>query len=272
MKTTVKRLLSISAFILLMLAIAGCGQTITPAPAPSPSHTPPPANSPTPTFTPDPCAQENIDAEIQRVNRLMREFDDAATLSSYLTRDQLKPTIEDMQRIRRNAEDLTVPACLTSLRELQITHMNTYIQTLLVFMGGGDQETVNQGIQLSRQLHELYAIEMAKQQGVPISSTSTPDPTPTNLKGKPATQSPTPSVPIVTNAGPGGINIRIKPSLEGRTAGVLAFGQSALAVGQTGDGSWIKIEVPGKSGQTAWVYAALVQLSGPKPLPVIPSE
>lgn len=109
-----------------------------------------------PSATPNPCAQENIGAEIQKIHRLVREFDDAAILSSCLTRDQLKPTIENLQRIRRDAEDLPVPSCLKPLRELQVTHMNAFIQTLLAFMGGADQETVSQGVALSRQLRDQY--------------------------------------------------------------------------------------------------------------------
>lgn len=258
-------------FILLLVALlaAACIQApVTPTPSPVPL----PTETPSPTSTPDPCGIENIGPEIQKVHRLMREFDDAAALSANTTRDQLKPTIEDLQRIRRDAEDLSVPYCLKSLRELQLTHMNTFIQTLLGFMGGADQEAVNQGIALSRQLHDQYMIEMASLQGINVPPTPSPEPTLIDPKVTPATVAPTPSVPVVTNAGPGGINMRLDPNLDGQTVGMLAVGQSALALGQNADGSWIMIEVPGQSGQTAWVYAALVQLSGPMPLPIIPDE
>jgi len=63
--------------------------------------------------------------------------------------------------------------------------------------------------------------------------------------------------------------MRLTPSLDGQTVGMLAVGQSALALGQTDNGAWIMIEVPSQPGQTAWVYTALVQSSGPGPLPVI---
>jgi hypothetical protein len=221
------------------------------------------------TSTPDPCAPGNIEVEIKAVHRLMREFDDAAALSANTTREQLKPTIEDLQRIRRSAEDLVVPSCLKSLRELQLTHMNTFIQTLLGFMGGADQDAVNQGVALSRQLHDEYMIEMARLQGITIPPTPSPEPTLVNPKATPPTEAPTPTIPVVTNTGPGGINMRLDPSLDGQTVGMLAVGQSALALGQNANGAWIMIEVPGQPGQTAWVYAALVQLSGPGPLPVV---
>jgi hypothetical protein len=266
--------LSILAFTLLTIALllAACGQMQPPAAAtPSPEPVLPTATS-TLTSTPDPCSLENITVGIQAVHRLMREFDDAAALSTNTTREQLKPTIEDLQRIRRAAEDLTVPYCLKSLRELQLTHMNTFIQTLLAFMGGADQDAVNQGIALSRQLHDQYMIEMARLQGKIVLPTPSPEPTLVDPKVTPATEAPTPTVPVVTNVGPGGINMRLDPNLDGQTVGMLAVGQSALALGQTENSAWIMIEVPGQPGQTAWVYAALVQQSGPTPLPFLPAE
>jgi len=252
-----------------VLLLAACGQAQPVAVATSSPEPVQPTATVTLTSTPDPCSLENVVIEIQAVNRLMREFDDAAALSSNTTREQLKPTIEDLQRIRRDAEDLSVPYCLKSLRELQLTHMNTFIQTLLAFMGGAEQESVNQGIALSRQLHDQYMIEMARLQGRVIPPTTAPEPTLADPKATPATEAPTPTVPVVTNIGPGGINMRLDPTLDGQTVGMLAVGQSALALGQTENSAWFMIEVPGQPGQTAWVYAALVQLSGPAPLPFI---
>jgi hypothetical protein len=264
---TTHRHVSILIALAVVLLLAACGQ---PVPVAAPSLEPVvPTATVTLTSTPDPCTQENIIAEIQAVNRLMREFDDVSALSANTPREELKPTIADLQRIRRDTEDKSVPSCLLSLKELQLAQMNTFIQTLLAFIGGADQEMVNQGIGLSRQLHNQYMIEMARLQGVTIP----PTPSPAPAIGTPSTtqkaELPTPSIAIITNQGPGGKNMRLVPTLDGQTVGMLAEGQSALALGQTGDGAWIMIEVPGQPGQTAWVYAALVQLSGPSPLPAI---
>ncbi|MCJ7431849.1 MAG: SH3 domain-containing protein [Anaerolineales bacterium] len=255
-------------FTLIVLAaallLAACGQA---APVVTPTLIP----TATVTSTPDACSKENIAVEIQAVHRLMREFDDSAALSANTTREQLKPTIADLQRIRRDAEDQKVPACMQAFKELQLVHMNTFIQTLIVFMGGADQETVNQGIGLSRQLHDQYMIEMARLQGVPISPTLIPVPT-VGTPGAVTTSEaevPTPSVAIVTNPGPASVNLRSTAALDAQNVGVLGVGQSALALGQTANGAWIMIEIPSQPGQTAWVYAALIQLSGPGPLPAM---
>jgi hypothetical protein len=245
-----------------MLLLAACGQA-------EPVATPTLVPTATFTSTPDPCAPENISAEIQAVHRLMREFDDASALSANTTREQLKPTIADLQRIRREAEDQKVPACMQAFKELQLVHMNTFIQTLIAFMGGADQETVNQGIGLSRQLHDQYMIEMARLQGVTILPTPSPIPTVGTPGATPGTEVPTPSVAIVTNPGPTTVNLLTTASLDAQNVGVLGVGQSALALGQTANGAWVMIEIPSQPGRTAWVYAALVKLSGPGPLPVM---
>jgi hypothetical protein len=234
-----------------------------------------PTSTATVTATPDPCSSEHIAGEIRKVHRLMREFDDASALSTSTGRDQLKPTIADLQRIRRDAEDQDYPSCLRLLKEVQLAHMNTFIQTLIAFMSGADQETINQGITLSRQLHDQYMIELARLQGVIVPITFTPVPTVAAVEGNAKTEVPpvpTPSVPIVTNSGQGGINLRLVPTLTGQTVGMLAVGQSALALGQTKNGEWIMVEVPRQPGQTAWVYSKLVEISGPGPLPVINEE
>jgi hypothetical protein len=258
--------------LVTVLWLTGCGPS-----KPVVTTTPVPVvftDTSMPTATPDPCSRENTTIEIRAVHRLMREFDDAAALSASTARDQLKPTIADLQRIRRDAEDINVPGCLQTFKNLQLAYMNTFIQTLLTFMGGADQGTVNQNIGISRQLHEQYMIEMARLQGETIPTPSTPNPTSPvpsigTLTGTPGTEVPTPTVAIVTNMGSGAKNMRLVPSLDGQTLGMLAVGQSALALGQTGNGDWIMIEVPGQPGQTAWVYASVVQLRGPGPLPVI---
>lgn len=266
-----RSMLIMFTFLVAVLLLAACAKAPT-APVSTETAMPIPVE-PTITSTPDPCAPENIAAEIRPIHRLMREFDDAAALSTNANRDQLKPIIADLQRIRRDAEDQVTPECLRSFKELQVVHMNTYIQTLIMFTTGStDEAGINQGIALSRQLHDQYMIEMARLQGEYIQPTMV-SPVSTQLDGTPAADAteipPTPTVAVVTNMGPGGINIRIEPSLGGQTVSMLAVNQSALALGQTENGTWIMIEVPGQPGQTAWVYAALVQISGPTPLPSI---
>jgi hypothetical protein len=178
-----KELLLIISTLVLTMALVGCGaapatpQTSATAPATATESVPP-----TDTVTPDPCSPSQIEAEVQKVHRHMREFDDASILASSTPRDQLSGSIADLQRIRREAEDETIPACLTNLKAYQVQHMNSVISTLISFMGGADQNSLDQGISLARQQHDQYTLELARVLGltvVPATTPGTPAETPT---------------------------------------------------------------------------------------------
>ena len=152
--------------------------------------------TPTITATPDRCASGQIDAEVQKVHRHMREFDDASNLASHMPIEQLSGPIADLQRVRREAEDESIPPCLTNLKSYEIQHMNSVINTLIAFMSVSDprsldcievaknsqEEAICQNINLARQQHDEYALELARLLGltvVPAASIPTLTRTPT---------------------------------------------------------------------------------------------
>ena len=216
--------------------------------------------TPTATLTPeyDPCAPENLPDEVEKIHRIMREFDDTALLASNTPLEQLNPTILELQRIRREAEDLTVPPCLTTLKQYQLAHMNTVINTLLGFLSGAEAEALSQGITAAREQHDQYTLELANLLGLTVVSAPTPALTQATL---PPDVTPTPAPLVVTNPGPTTVNLRAKPELNAENLGILAIGASAVVLGRTADALWYQIEFPEQPGQTAWVYASLVQLS-----------
>lgn len=170
-----KNLLNSVALLYLTILLAACGSPpATPAatddgqgefPATATVQITPSASS---TPTPDPCGTELVEPEVQKVHRHMREFDDAAILASNLPREQLSDSIENLQRIRREAEDEEVPACLTNLKGYQVDHMNTVINTLVVFMGGADSSALEQGIAMARNQHDQYTLELARLLGLTV--------------------------------------------------------------------------------------------------------
>ena len=169
--------------LILTILIAGCGNTQTP---PATATKEPATLSvtliPTVSSTPDPCAPENIQAEVDKVHRHMREFDDASILASSTPRDQLNNSIADLQRIRRESEDEKIPACLQTLKQYQIQHMNSVIDTLIAFISGSDQTVLDQGIAIARQQHDQYTLELARILGitvVPAATVVVPSQTPT---------------------------------------------------------------------------------------------
>jgi hypothetical protein len=249
--------------ILLTLASAAlltaCGSKTTPTPT----------ATITLTSTPDPCAPGNISFEVAKVHVLTRAFDDSESIAVNTVRSQLGPAIADLQRIRRIAEDQRVPACLVNLKKMQLLYMNTVINTLLDLMAGVNQQALNQGIALFRQQHDQYMLEAARLLGL----TAVAPPTGTAAAQPPApsvTQTAPPPALAVTNPGPNPVNLRASPALNGLQVGVLDVGQSAIALGKSPDGQWVLIQRPDQPGQTAWVYAPLIQFSNdPSALPIV---
>lgn len=184
--TTTSRLGMIS--LVLSVILAACG-TVAPTPFTITEYivvtatmpTMPIVSTVTSTVTSDPCAPENIEAAVQEIHKLMREFDDASTLAASRPREELADSIANLQRIRREAEDQPTPACLATLKTYQVSHMNSVINTLIAFMGGAEQQSVDQGIAAARQQHDQYTIELARVLGitmVPATAAVTPTQTP----------------------------------------------------------------------------------------------
>lgn len=257
------------ALCLVSVTISACGNEpdSTPAKTFTAAPTAAPVSTTTSTSTPDPCTPENVSKEAEKVHKLMREFDDASLLASNTPLDQLNPTIANLQRIRRDAEDLRVPICLTTLKQYQLAHMNTVINTMLGFLRRADAESLNQGIALARQQHDQYTLELANLLGLTvvaepatISTTEIPE----------AVVAPTSAGLYITNPGPTKVNLRAQPALNAESLGTMDVGASTSVLGRTDNALWFQVEFPGQIDQTAWVYASLVQLSDPTvELPVL---
>lgn len=116
----------------------------------------------------DPCMPPYSMQLAQRVHAYMREFDDASTLAASLTVDRVPDSVAELQRIRRAAEDELVPACLSTLKEKELAHMNAVINTLLGMLNGIPAEDLQKGIDTARTLHDEYALELAVLMGATI--------------------------------------------------------------------------------------------------------
>lgn len=226
------------------------------------------------TSTPDLCSSASLPDEVTKVNKLTREFDDYSALASNTPQNQLIQIIPDMQRVLRDAEDQSVPACLTNLKKLQIGYMSVVVQTLMVFMNTIDPagvDKINSAIAQARNLHGQYDLEMARLLGITLVAppTSAPLPATPEVNVPPATPTEISGL-IVTNPGPTRVNLRTAPDLNAEGAGLIEVQASMLALGRTADNLWIQVQLTDQAGQIAWVYAGLVQLSVPiEQLPII---
>jgi len=174
-----------SVALILIMLVSGCGSSaITPESIPTATDTAMPTLTMTITMTPDLCASENIKAEVDKVHKHMREFDDAAALAASIPREQLSTPIANLQKIRRDAEDELIPPCLSKLKDYEILHMNSVINTLITFMSVNDpqavdcveveknteEEVICQSIANARQEHDQYVLELARVLGLPVVS------------------------------------------------------------------------------------------------------
>lgn len=124
----------------------------------------------------DPCAAHNLPTTVQPLNNLTREFDEASQVAPSLSAQQLPEVISNLQRIRRAAEDVKIPACLETLKTHQLNYMNLMIQSLLAFVGGADQAALADGLAKARQEQNLYSLEIVRLLGITLAPlTMTPE-------------------------------------------------------------------------------------------------
>jgi hypothetical protein len=167
-------IISILVFILFLAACSNVPATPTAIPVREPTGTPTAVSIVTASPTEDPCSSGNVEAEVQKVHKHMREFDDAAILASNLPREELSDPIANLQRIRREAEDEQIPSCLLALKTYQVNHMNAVIDTLVAFLGGADTAGLEQNISVARKLHDDYTLELARLLGLTVIPATVP--------------------------------------------------------------------------------------------------
>jgi hypothetical protein len=252
MQNTFRMFLSL---LVLVFFTAACGGNET--------QTPVETSIPAATQTPNPCIEPNVSAEVDKVHKHMREFDDYSALASNTPQAQLVMVVPELQRVLREAEDQAVPACLNDLKRLQVSHMRTVVQTLLAFIGSTDAAVINSGIAQARDLHTQYDIERASLLGITL-TVSTAAPT-----SPPLQPSVTPT-PMVTNSGTNELNLRNAPDFNAPAISVLPVAAATVALGRTADSQWILVQAPDQPNKSVWVYATVVQLSAPiESLPVV---
>jgi hypothetical protein len=182
----------------------------------------------------------------------------------------LATRIAALQSIRRQAQVQSAPGCVAQLKQLQLTHMNTVIDTMLAFMSRGDQGAVAQGVEAGRAQHDQYVLELARVMGIPAAAVT---PRPTLSAASPPEGTPVDagqSAFVALNPGPVPITLRAVPATAGEAVATLPVGGSATALGGSTDGEWIQVVVPDHPYQTAWVLASLVQITVPTPYPAGP--
>ncbi len=120
---------SVVAIIVIVASLFNAPAAIPPA-----STATPVSGTPLSTATPDLCSTENMPETIAGLEKLSREFEDIYNIAAITPSAQLTPLTTELQRVRREAEDYDVPACLIVLKEYQIDSMNAYIEALMALI------------------------------------------------------------------------------------------------------------------------------------------
>ncbi len=262
-----KRLALVCASLGVSVLLAACGAVTPPSPTPTllrPVATSSPVGTPTP--TPDLCSPAQLPQSVSLVNFYVKRFDAYSKLADALPLSQYPNLISTLKDVRTATLNQGVPPCLIDLKHNALLWMDTVIQTLSAIQSNpicvpstptAKQEvcfaTLSAGSSQARQYNDAYAAELARLAGI------TP-PAPSQTPATPAATS-TPLVAMVINPGPNPINLRTYPSLTSQSVGSLAANVAATALGKTTNGDWLLIEIPGKPGQRAWVYASLVEFT-----------
>lgn len=239
-------LLAISAILISSCSLlSGLGANPTPLP---------PTPTAAPTATPDPCASENLLAEVEKVQEIVNAFQDVAYVANFTPQTELVTPILQLQEIRRDLQKLQVPACEDSIKNASLNYMNATINYLAFFMGGESQENVDAGIQNSQVLWQVVLSEFSNLLGsAGLIEEESPD-------ISSAVPSATDSGIFITNDTFNGINVREEPNLDGEIIASLEPGLQAIGISRNEVGDWVQINLDGVIG---WVFAETVTANEP---------
>lgn len=168
----------LGAFALLTLTDGFPTETSGPA-QPIDTPTPRPTNTSTPPRVSAVCQSHTKDY-LAQIEPLLAEWQDAVELADSTARIALSPMVRDMQRIRREIEDIPPPDCAQHGRSLLISGMDSIIDAFIDFMGDAPDATVSRKLergfeQMTKGLEELSSLAMGR---IPTTNTPVPSPVP----------------------------------------------------------------------------------------------
>jgi hypothetical protein len=131
---------------ILGLVLSSCGATSVPVSTPTPVLT----------ATPDPCSPSEIGKYIDSIRSVSRHFDDTSSLADSTPRNQLAVVISEMQAVRRDAEDLKVPACATDAKDALVAYMDQIITGFTIFLSQSPDSEVTAAFNKAKELLTKY--------------------------------------------------------------------------------------------------------------------
>jgi hypothetical protein len=84
----------------------------------------------------DTCSREHLDAYMVELEEVGNRFDEVERAAHDTPRSDVLPMIEQMQEIRREADDIHPPECARSAHEQWLAAMDSIIEGYLAFLAG----------------------------------------------------------------------------------------------------------------------------------------
>lgn len=214
----------------------------------------------------DPCSTGSPPQSYGVLTSLLREFDDAATLAINLPRELVVDQVGALQAIRRQAEVLSVPNCITEVKGRMVDYMNRIVDLLVAFVGGVSPDLVLHGLESSGDLRDAMEIEMANVTGATVTPYPTlfqfPLPVSGTSQDQPeATSAPTETAVIAIVTNDQGANLRAESNADAAFIAALPPDTQVEVLGASTDRLWVYVKV--QDGVTGWLYVPLITLNIP---------
>jgi hypothetical protein len=128
---------------------------------------------PTPTVTPVPTAEScyhQSEKYRSEVTNLIKEWDDAETVAGSTSRIALSPAVSELQRIRREVDNLELPDCAEYAQYYLVTYMDTVIEAYLLFMADAPDYSVSDKFEEADSQLEQFSQEFSNMKSTPTPS------------------------------------------------------------------------------------------------------
>ncbi len=97
---------------------------------------------------------------LQLIDSTLTEWDDAVRIANNTARGSLSPAIADLQGIRRQLNQTTVPGCTSLAHQYLIQHMDNTIEGFLSFMRDDPDSQVNRRFTEAEKSFDLFLGEL----------------------------------------------------------------------------------------------------------------
>ena len=109
------------------------------------------------------CTSCDLEGYKDSVNPIIQKWDDAESLALSSPRIALAPQIENLQEIKREAENLKIPECTQKVHKYLVASMDSTIDAFLAFLQQDDNESKSQMLEAKDQMYyyldELKGLE-----------------------------------------------------------------------------------------------------------------